>query len=100
MSKPIALAGFLSDGSCKYPPNASIGPYTATSYFGSRLVQLSGVTNYPVHCIGKFCHPFRVVVNPGNTTFFLENLPVAHEGDPITCGDHIRVGQSTCGAFA
>jgi hypothetical protein len=100
MNHAIALEGFLSDGSCKFPPNASMGPYLSTCYFGSRRVQIRGVTQYPAHCIGNKCHPIRIVVNPSKPTFFLENLPVAFEGDLITCGDHIRTGQSTCGAYA
>jgi hypothetical protein len=99
MPRAIALAGFVSDGSCSLPPTAAIGPYTATSFFGSRPVQLKGVTAYLIHCL-KTCHPFRVVVYSGKCTFFLENLPIALESDLITCGDHIASGQSFCEAYS
>ena len=90
----IALEGQMSTGHDCFNPTTSLGPYTTTSFLGNKRIQLRGITRYNAHTCGRTTHTpeQRVVVDPGNSTFFLEGLPVAMIGDLLTDGDCIAEG--------
>lgn len=96
----IALEGFYSTGHDGWPPTQSIGPYTETAFIGGKRIQLRGLTKYEAHKrrIGNndvwHTEDERYVVDPGDSTFFFEGVPMAMVGDQIADGDFIADGES------
>lgn len=96
----IALEGFYSTGHDGWPPTQSVGPYTSTAFIGGMRIQLRGYTRYAAHKkrIGNndvwHYEEDRVVVDPGDSTFFMEGVPMAMVGDQISDGDFIAPGES------
>lgn len=96
----IAVEQKQSTGHGCWQPTQPIGPFTTTSTFGGKRVQLRGVTIYQPHTCGVTTHAdsLRKIVDPGGSTFFLEGKPVAFLGDMIQCGDMVAGGaESTFG---
>jgi uncharacterized Zn-binding protein involved in type VI secretion len=93
----IAVQGGMSTGHGCFPPTQDVGPYTTTSFFDGKAIQLRGVTKYAQHSCGTSTHPdsARIVKDPGGSTFFLEGNPVAMIGDELTdSGDRVAKGSS------
>lgn len=92
----IAIQGGKSTGHGCFPPTQDIGPYTTSSFFDGKVIQLRGVTKYASHRCGITTHPdsARVIKDIGGT-FFLEGKPVAMIGDELTdSGDRVGKGSS------
>jgi len=48
------------------------------------------IGQYAVHCCGPSCHDGFVA--QGSSTVFVEGLPVARIGDPVSCGGTCKTG--------
>lgn len=93
----IALEGFYSTGHDGWPPTQSIGPYTETAFIGGKRIQLRGYTKYAAHtnpALVTHTENQRYVVDPGDSTFFFEGVPMAMVGDQLADGDFIADGES------
>lgn len=102
MEESIALENFWSVGqaACGLPATLPAGPFSTTSFLCNKRVLFRGITHYIAQHQGNSHHQevTRVIVDPGNSTFFLEGKPVALTWDLIGCGDRIQRNQS-CQSF-
>lgn len=96
----IAVQGGKSTGHGCFPPTPDIGPYTTTSFFGDKAMQIRGETKYADHSCGRSTHPSTArVIKPQPSTLFFEGKPIAFIGDELTdTGDF--VGKGSPSAFS
>lgn len=86
----VSLESMMSTGHGCFPPRPAVGPYTSTSFFNGKPIQLLGHTKYAVHCCGPSCHDGTT--SGSSSTFFFEGKQVCRIGDDISCGDVIAEG--------
>jgi len=102
MEESIALENFWSVGvpACGLYATLPAGPFSTTSFLCNKRVLFRGITHYIHQEHGNSDHTqeMRVIVDPGNSTFFLEGKPVALTWDLIGCGDRIQRNQD-CQSF-
>lgn len=86
----VATESNPSTGACGQSPTLPVGPMTsANCTFGGKRILWRGITVYQNHP-GRVSHSgARTIVDPGNSTFFMEGNPIAFEGDLLQDGDTI-----------
>lgn len=92
----VALEQKVSTGHGCFPPTQAIGPYTTTSFFNNKAIQLLNHTKYAPHTCGTVTHtPDQRITSSASSTFFLEGKAVCRIGDDISCGDAIAEGSDS-----
>jgi uncharacterized Zn-binding protein involved in type VI secretion len=86
----VATESNYSTGQDGYPPSLPLGPMTSANctFMGKRLLW-RGITVYNDHPNRVTHHGSRTIVDPGNSTFFMEGNPIAFEGDYLQDNDTI-----------
>jgi hypothetical protein len=103
MSEKIALelTPSVGEAMCGLPATLPFGPFSVSSFFCGQRILFRGITHYIEQVRNNSVHTLeqRVIIDPGDSTMFFENKPVALTWDRIGCNDRIS-RNNPCQTFA